>query len=268
MENGRKVSKAVIVTIGIFFALLSIAVVFIFQSLADRFSPTVSNVERFLRKGKLEEAFALSSKVPGETAVKAILRGRVFLALALKERKDDGWRRYGLDQSDWLKGQEVDSAVANFKKAISMDKKSADAYFWLGIVYKEKGWFNEAEDALNESLRLNPKRIETRLALGALYPLMDRPREAVKHLVYAYKIAPDNPDIAKNVARIYRFYLDKPESAMIWFNRYLNNAKPGDIDVNQAKIEMNELIARYPEFVPEEKQLWRQPRRIFIPRYR
>jgi tetratricopeptide (TPR) repeat protein len=268
MNRGKGLSVPVIVSIGILVALLSLAVVLAFQFIANRFSPTATNAERYLRRGKLEEAFAMSAKVPGETTAKSLLRGRVFLAFALKQRKDDGWRQYGTDALDWLKGPEVDSALACFKKAIGFDKQSAAGWYWMGVVYKEKGWFREAEDALHESLRLDPESIDARLALASLYPRIGRPREAAGHLLEAYQLMPDNPQVAKNLALLYRFHLENPESAMIWFNRYLNNAPPADIAVNQARIEMNDLIARYPEFVPKEKQRWQQNRRTFVPRTR
>ena len=268
MNKGKGLSVPVIVSIGILLALLSLVVVFTIQFITNRFSPTASNAERYLQRGKLDEAFAMSAKVPGETADKALLRGRVFLAFALKQQKDDGWRHYGTDTHDWLKGPEIDSALVCFKKAIASDKKSARGWYWLGIVYKQKGWFPEAEDALHESLRLDPENIDTQLALGSLYPLLGRPRNAVPHLLDAYRQKPDNPQVAKNLALIYRFYLEKPESAMIWYNRYLNNALPADIAVNQARIEMNDLIARYPEFAPKEIQRWQQNKRTFIPRNR
>ncbi|MBN1308314.1 MAG: tetratricopeptide repeat protein [Chitinispirillaceae bacterium] len=268
MSSEKGLSVPVVVVSGVLLALLSLIVFLSFQLIATRFSPTVSNADRYLRMGKLDEAFALSERVPGESVAKELLRGKIFLALALKRQKDDGWRHYGTDSSDWLRGAKVDSALACFRRAAKRDKESAEAQYFLGVVFKEKGWFHESEDALHEALRLDSGNIDARLALGALYPLMDRSPEAVEHLLDAYQRAPGKPQIAKNLALLYRFHTENPESAIIWFNRYLNSAAPGDIGVNQARMEITDLLDRYPELAPEERQQWRENRRTFVPRKR
>ncbi|MBN1578611.1 MAG: hypothetical protein JW913_18755 [Chitinispirillaceae bacterium] len=268
MNKGKGLSLQVIIISGILLALLSLVVFHSFRFIATRFSPTLSNADRYLRMGKLDEAFAISARVSGNTPAKELLRGKIFLAFALKRQKDDGWRHYGIDSLDWLRGPEVDSALDCFRRAVNLDKKSAVARYCLGVVFKEKGWLHESENALCEALRLDPGNIDARLALGALYPLMNRSPEAAEQLLEAYRRAPDNPRVAKNLALLYRFHSENPESAIIWFNRYLNNAAPGDIGVNQARIELTDLLGRYPELAPEEKQRWREKRRTFVPRKR
>lgn len=257
-----------IALIGVLLSAMSLALFLLFEFMASNFSPSYSNAERYLRQGKLEHAMALARDVPGETARKAVLRGRIFLAFSIQGHANDKWSRYGTDSLDWLRGPMADSAAAWFKIAKLRDPSSAEAHYYLGVVYKEKGWFREAEEEFLETLRLDSANIDARLALGSLYPRMDLCDDAAQHLLDAWRLSPSNSQVAKNLAFLYRFYRDNPESAIVWYNRYLNDPPPGDIDFNSAKRDIGELLDRYPEYSPKEKQLWRRQSRKFIPRHR
>jgi len=266
-KNETKVSLTLLASIGVLMSVLSLVLFLLFEFIASNFSPSFSNAERYLRQGKLEHAMALARDVPGETARKAVLRGRIFLAFSIQGHAKDMWSRYGTDSLDWLKGPMADSAVTWFKIAKLRDPSYAEARYYLGVVYKEKGWLREAEEELLETLKLDPANIDARLALGSLYPRMDLCDDAAQHLLDAWRLSPSNSLIAKNLAFLYRFYRDNPESAIVWYNRYLNDPPPGDIDINSARLDLSELLDRYPEYSPEEKQLWRRQPRRFIPRY-
>ena len=53
---------------------------------------------------------------------------------------------------------------------------------------------------------------------------------------------------------------------MVWFNRYLNLDPKRDLDANLARIELGNLLDRYPEFILQEPQNWREQGRRFIPK--
>lgn len=269
MNTKQGLSVPVIVGSGLVLALSSLALFFMVQWMRSHFSASYSNAERFLRQGKLEQAFALSEKISGESAKSELLRGKIFLARSLQLQRKDGWRQYGTDSTEWLKGPDVDSALHCFQRAIAADSRSTDARYFFGLVYKEKGWLREAEDAFYETLRLDPEHLDARLALGSLYAQFDRPKEAVLQLREAYELEPENPQVAKNLAFIYRFHLEMPESSIVWLSRYLNLARKGDIDINRAILEYQEIVDRYPEYAPEEPPEWKKrSRRKFVPRDR
>jgi Flp pilus assembly protein TadD len=58
-----------------------------------------------------------------------------------------------------------DSAVRDFRKAIELDPKSADARLWLGLALRKLHRNAEARQALSRSLELNPNRIWTKQQL-------------------------------------------------------------------------------------------------------
>jgi tetratricopeptide (TPR) repeat protein len=56
-------------------------------------------------------------------------------------------------------GGGIDLAVADFRKALVLDAKDADAWLWLGIALRKQNKNGEARSAFTKSVELNPKRI-------------------------------------------------------------------------------------------------------------
>ena len=55
-------------------------------------------------------------------------------------------------------GGGADNAVQDFRKAIQLDPKSSEAYLWLGLALRKQGNNNEARQAIEKSIALNPVR--------------------------------------------------------------------------------------------------------------
>jgi tetratricopeptide (TPR) repeat protein len=56
-------------------------------------------------------------------------------------------------------------AIPDFRKAIQLDPRTAEAYLWLGIALRQTGQNAEARQALTKSLELNPNRVWTKQQL-------------------------------------------------------------------------------------------------------
>ena len=56
-------------------------------------------------------------------------------------------------------GGGYDLAIKDFRKAIELDAKNADAYLWLGIALRKVNQPDEARKAIAKSLELNPNRM-------------------------------------------------------------------------------------------------------------
>jgi tetratricopeptide (TPR) repeat protein len=54
-----------------------------------------------------------------------------------------------------------ENAIKDYRQAIALDPKSADAYLWLGIALKKQHQNAQARDALGKSLQLDPDRLWT-----------------------------------------------------------------------------------------------------------
>ena len=56
-------------------------------------------------------------------------------------------------------GGGMDVAVKDFRKAIELNAKNADAWLWLGIALRHENQADEARKALAKSVELNPNRV-------------------------------------------------------------------------------------------------------------
>ena len=61
-------------------------------------------------------------------------------------------------------------AVADFRKAIELDPKNADAWLWLGMGLRKLNKNSEAREAFTKSLELNPRRNWTKQQLQKTAP--------------------------------------------------------------------------------------------------
>ena len=93
------------------------------------------------------------------------------------------------------KSGQLDSAVAEFQKAIELDPKLAIAFVDLGEVFIEKHEYASAVPQLKKALELNPASEPGHQLLG--YALLDagRLQEAVTVLQKAVAKNPDDPDL-------------------------------------------------------------------------
>lgn len=56
-------------------------------------------------------------------------------------------------------GGGIDLAVKDFRKAIELNPKNADAWLWLGIALRRQGQNGEAQKAFEKSIDINPNRV-------------------------------------------------------------------------------------------------------------
>ncbi len=260
--NTRGLSFPVILISGITAAFFILIGFLLIRRINTEWSPTVKTAQELLKKKKYAEALAVIEKAEEgqENNTSLIIeKGKVWFSLALEREKRSRWSSYGTDENDWLKSAEAEKAEVLFKRAARQSPNNKDAHYFLGLLYMEKGWFSLAETEFLAVLRGDKKNVKALLNLGVVYAEMKRFDLAEQELRRALHINQVEPAIAKNFAYLYRFYLDKPDSAIVWANRYLNMDPQNDMDINFVRKELEEMLLRYPEFVPNEPMTWKKP---------
>jgi tetratricopeptide (TPR) repeat protein len=71
-------------------------------------------------------------------------------------------------EADFGKGQ-LEEAFRECQKAIEQNPGSARAYYLLGVIQDRRGAADEARQALQRSVALDPNRVDSRIYLGELY---------------------------------------------------------------------------------------------------
>ena len=63
-----------------------------------------------------------------------------------------------------------ENAIRDFRQAIALDPKSADAYLWIGIALKKEHQNAKAREALEKSLQIDPDRVWAKQELDKTPP--------------------------------------------------------------------------------------------------
>jgi Flp pilus assembly protein TadD len=87
--------------------------------------------------------------------------------------------------TNYLASGQVDLAIDQFKKAISLDGGNYIAYKGLGLAYAQKGNYKESEAALRKCLDINPDFADARNDLATTLMFGKRPEEARKEWITA-----------------------------------------------------------------------------------
>lgn len=121
------------------------------------------NEERIRFKGEVHEKVDESIKNIG---------GKVILAPIVIHHYNEG--------KGWLKYKEkVASYFGMSLKKVKNNPDDARAYYELGVLYRERGDFDSAERAFNQSLELSPQGAETLLELALIKQKQEKGDEAI-----------------------------------------------------------------------------------------
>jgi len=108
----------------------------------------------------------------------------------------------------YRRGQ-LDDAIECYKKALFFDPNNAIASYNLGLAYKSKLDYLNAEKAFQATLKLNPDMLEARTMLAVVYRSQKKYLNAEKIL---QKLIDEHPDYARAHLYLGYVYQDKGES--------------------------------------------------------
>ncbi len=136
-----------------------------------------------------------------------------------------------------LRQGRTDEAIAALKRAIQLDPKLGDAYINLADVYRQQQSDSQAEIILREGLAISPRDAGLHHALGLLLIRKGDKVNALKELLLAAKLAPDNARYTYVEAIALSSTGKKKEALNVLRNA--NVQHPGDVDILNALISIS-----------------------------
>jgi len=100
---------------------------------------------------------------------------------------------------DLLTGGDVNAAITELSRAISLDPKSAEARNLLGVAYEAKGLRDRALESFKAAVQADKNNAEYLNNYGFLLFKNNDFEDATKYLKRAAKVSPDNPRIWNNL---------------------------------------------------------------------
>lgn len=99
--------------------------------------------------------------------------------------------------------EQYDNAIDAHNTALELDPESHEAWVNLGVVYRLTGDLDQAEYCYNQALSFNPDYPEAHSSLGVLYIVRGEPEKAVESLERAIELAPQYAVAYGNLALAY-----------------------------------------------------------------
>ena len=101
--------------------------------------------------------------------------------------------------ADFLKQNQLEEAIAEFRRAVEVDPSYVAAHFNLAYAYERAQRFDEAIAQYTRALQLEPDNVFGLNNLGVLYTNKGQYDEAIRVLEQAAKIEPSNSMVSKNL---------------------------------------------------------------------
>ena len=96
--------------------------------------------------------------------------------------------------STFANEEQWDDVIATCQEAIRFDPDYADAHFWLGRAYRDKGLLDDAIAAFKEAIRLNPDDDNAHHQLGHVYEDKGMADDAISAFKKAIHLDPDDAE--------------------------------------------------------------------------
>lgn len=128
---------------------------------------------------------------------KAIEEYNIAIALTPRSAITEDYEYLGVCY--YIKGM-LDQATDAFNKALQVNPRSDRAYLFLGIILKDKGLYNKAIGYFKQAIDINQNCIKAYNELGITYVKLEKPEDAKKCWQDALKISPVNKEILRNLS--------------------------------------------------------------------
>jgi len=220
----------------------------IMEQVELQLKPSPEKSEKLLNKGNMNQAKKSIQKQlrekPNDTEL-LILQGRYYIGMARKRMDSQHWDTYG--KTNAL--PELDTAVAIFRKAESLDSKDGSIPRWISIAEQLRRSLPEAETAARRAVEVNPADIDNWNQLGSVFIDEEQVSQAEQVFFRALKIDQKNATTLKNLTVLNLYYRQDAERAAVFLFNYLDQKETAS-DMDSYKLRVDLTTAMLGDFNP------------------
>jgi len=218
----------------------------IIEQVELQLKPSPDKSEKLLKKGDMKQAKKSIQKQlkekPNDIEL-LVLQGRYYISAARKRMDNQHWDTYG--KTNAL--PEIDTAVAIFRKAESLDPRDGNIPRWISISEQLRRAFPEAETAARRAITLNPTDVDNWNQLGSVFIDEEQISQAEQAFYGALKIDQKNATTLKNLTILNLYYRqDAQRAASFLFNFLEQKETVTDMDSYKLRVDLTtELLGDF-----------------------
>jgi len=200
--------------------------------------PSPEKSEKLLKKGDMKQAKKSIQKQlrekPNDIEL-LILQGRYYIGAARQRMDSEHWKTYG--KANAL--PELDTAVAIFRKAESLDPKEGSIPRWISIAEQLRKSLPEAETAARRAIEISPADADNWNQLGSVFIDEEQIDQAERVFLRALKINQSNASTLKNLTVLNLYYRQDAARASVFLFNYLSRKETvSDMDTYQLRTDL------------------------------
>jgi len=228
-----------------------------YEWIMEQFKPSPEKAEKLLHKGDIVKARHTIQRQlyakPNDTDL-LLLQGKYYVGAARKKMDKQQWKTYG--EAGAM--PELDSAVAFFRRAESLNSKNSSIPRWISVAELMRGSVDDAETAARRAISIDPQDPDNWNQLGAVLLAMEQISQAEQVFSNALKINPNNAAALKNLGILNLYYTqDVQRASNFIFALYSpKDAIIKDIDSYQLRRDLASAMIN--DFNQPLEKLWPQ----------
>ncbi|PKK90486.1 MAG: hypothetical protein CVV64_08975 [Candidatus Wallbacteria bacterium HGW-Wallbacteria-1] len=133
--------------------------------------------------------------------------------------------------------------IQDWMAAIKHNPTNVEAYYNLGIIYRQEGLLDEADYSLRKAIELDPSNLEAYLELASVLEAGDDIPGSVKCLERVYRERPEDTNLIRQLSRQYAAMDDFGRSLELTERLLINN--PGDTDALRSLADLCDTTLQY-----------------------
>lgn len=114
-------------------------------------------------------------------------------------------KAYCLQAQAYYRLENYDESILSALHALEINPNNEDAYYWLGNIYREIGFYKMAESAYEKAISLSPNKEQYYLNLASVYKIQNKMNEAIAHYQKILEFNPRSTKAYRNISVCFRY---------------------------------------------------------------